>query len=47
MKLKVLQSGQAQNTKSVLIVCIHCHLFHSIVCVSIFGSGHNGLLCGY
>ena len=26
--------------KSVLIVCMHCHLWHSIVCVSIFGSGH-------
>ena len=35
------------NMKSVLIVCMHCHLLHSIVCVSIFGSGHTGLLCGY
>ena len=39
VKLKLLQSGQAQNTKSVLVVCIDCHLLHSIVYVSIFCSG--------
>ena len=33
--------------KNVLVVFNHCHLLHSIVYVSIFGSGHNGLLYGY
>ena len=33
--------------KNVLVVCNHCHLLHSLVYVSIFGSGHNGLLYGY
>ena len=47
VKLKVLQSGQPNDMKSVLVVCIHSHVLHSIVYISIFGCGQNGLLCGY
>ena len=47
MKLKLLQSGQAHEHEE----CINClYSLSSIaqqLCVSIFDSGHNGLLCGY
>ena len=47
MKLKLLQSGQAQEHEE----CINCLYSLSAIaqhCVCIhFGSGHNELLCGY